>query len=358
MSLVPVKYPLDLTGAAASNRVVDEAHVLNSANIRVCVPKYGAFYTDSVALRDATTNRPLKKYVDYYPSVLYTLPTEASGMTVHQILVITDATCGANILFDAQMVGGEYSYSYDAIIQLVQRLGLDGRAIEFDNIIGKPDGYEPAPHMHDVGDVYGFEFLSSSLDRVANAITLGSAAGQKGMYDYIKARLSEVQTTIGLISQSRNTAAAIIKTLEYTPADKAGGDITGPQTHKGMVSLEAGERRRVRNVTVTASVTALDLSATNHFVIALNTDTALRFDVSKIIGLAGTDSIQFRALIKNDNAANRRLAFPVSTMWPNKTEPTRAVTPLAINEYEFTTYDGGVSWCGKLLAANYGVPGS
>jgi hypothetical protein len=358
MSLVPVKYPLDLTGAAASNRVIDEPHVLNSANIRVCVPKYGAFYTDSVALRDATTNRILRKYVDYYPSLLYTLPTEASGMTVHQILVITDATCGENVLFDAQMVGGEYSYSYDAIIQLVQRLGLDGRPIEFDNIIGKPDGYEPTPHLHDVGDVYGFEFLSSAMDRVANAITLGSAAGQKGMYDYVKSRLGEVQVTLDLIRQTRDTSTAIIKTLGYTPADKAGGDITGPQTHKAPVSYETSTRQRTRNITVTAATTSVDLSVTNRFTIALNADTTLRFDVSKIVGFAGADYIQFRALVKNDATANRRLSFPTGTMWPNKTEPARAMTALAVNEYEFTTYDGGVTWCGKLLAANYGVPGS
>jgi len=353
MSLVPVKYPLDLTGAAASNRVQDEAHELGNAHIRICVPHYGAFFTDSIALRDAATNRVLRKGVDYYPSVLYTLPTEQTGREVHQILVITDATCGPNVLFDAQMLGGEYSYSYDAIVQLVQRLGIDGRPIEFDNIIGKPDSFAPAPHLHDAGDVYGFEYLTSALDRVTDALKLGSAGGQKAIYDYLKARLTEIQISIDLLRLSRNSASSIIAALNYTPMNKAGGDITGPVSTMGVYN-QANVREKTRSVTVVAATTTLDLSVSNRFVVTLNLDTTLKLDVLKIAGLAGTDSMKFSMLVKNDTTAGRKLLFPASVVWPNKTEPTRSTAASAINEYEFTTYDGGVKWYGKLTGANFG----
>jgi hypothetical protein len=346
MSLVPVKFPLDLTGAAASNRVTDETHQLASTNIRLFVPRYGAFFSDSVVVRDAATNRTLVRGVDYYPGVLYTLPTEQTGREIHQIIVITDASCGPNVLFDAQMLGGEYSYSY-----------LDGRPIEFDNLIGKPDGYNPAPHLHDAGDVYGFEFLTASLDRVRDAILLGSTSGAKGLYDYVNAKMAELQITLNLIMALRSNTKSITDALGYTPLNVAGGTVTGPLVLQSFLYRQANTRDRIKPTAATSSSTTLDLSLSNMFTLNLNSDTTLKFDVSKITGLAAGDAIKFSMLVRNDAVAGRKLLFPASVMWSNKIEPGRSTLANAVNEYEFRTYDGGVSWVGTLLGANIGVPG-
>lgn len=354
MSLVPVKYPLDVTGAAASNRVTDELHQLASTNVRVFVPRYGAFFTDSIAVRDASTNRTLRKGVDYYPSLLYTLPTEQTGREIHQLIVIVDASCGPNILFDGQMLGGEYSYSYDAIIQLVQRLGLDGRPIEFDNIIGKPDGYNPAPHLHDAGDIYGMEYLAASLDRVRDSILLGSAAGQKSVYDYLENRLVELRKAIDYIRDSRASAKGIITSLGYTPMDERGGAFKGPVILPHTYS-KGVHREIVKKYDATATTTALDLNAGNHFVVTLGVaDTALRFDVSTVEGLSASDYIKFTLYLRNGVTAGRKVTWSSKVIWPGKTEPQRATTINAIHEYEFSTYDGGVTWNGKLIGSNLG----
>lgn len=354
MSLIPVKYPLDLTGAAASNRVSNEQHTLPSTNIRVFVPQYGAFFTDSIAVRDAATNRTLVKYTDYYPSLLYAGPTEQTGREIHQIIVITDSTCSANILFDAQMLGGEYSYSYDAIVQLVKNLALDSRTIQFDNIIGKPDGYNPAPHLHDAGDLYGFEYLSASIDRVRDAILLGSSAGQRGLYDYLNNQIAQLQATIGLIAAARSTKQSIIATLGYTPMDTNGGAFGGDVTFNSKTYFKGGNRDQSVVLNATTSTTTLDLSLANHFALTLAANTTLKFDTSKITGLTGKDYIKFTVLQKNDATGNRTLNFPANLVWAGRVVGARAIAANAINEYEFVTYDGGVTWLARVLGADFG----
>jgi hypothetical protein len=354
MSLVPVKYPLDLTGAAVSNRVTNELHVLPGTNIRILVPDYGAFFSDSVAVRDAATNRTLVKGVDYYPSLLYTDPTSRTGRDIHQILVIVDATCGANVMFDAQMLGGEYSFSYDAIVQLVKNLGLDNRAIQFNNIIGKPDGFPPAPHLHDIGDVYGFEYVAAAIDRMRDAVLLGSAAGQKGMYDYLNNELAQMQSVIDAVVQARSTAQSIINTLGYTPFDARGGTMGGKLDVNGLMYQKAGYRETAKTLDATTTTTVLNLASANRFVVNLKANTLFKLDPSLVTGIAGTDFLRCSLLLKNDATGNRTIGFVSTVIWPGKTMPPRAAAANAINEYEFTSYDGGVTWNGKLVAADLG----
>jgi hypothetical protein len=354
MSIVPVKYPLDLTGAAASNRVTNEQHTLPNTNIRVFVPQYGAFFSDSVAVRDAATNRTLIKGVDYYPSLLYAGPTAQTGRDIHQVIVITDATCSANILFDAQMLGGEYSYSFDAIVQLVKNLALDSRTVQFNNIIGKPDAFNPAPHLHDAGDLYGFEYLSASLDRVRDAILLGSAAGQKGLYNYLDNQIAQLQASISQIASARSTKQSIINTLGYTPMNAGGGTFSDDVTFNGETYYKGGKRELVQVLTATSSITTLDLSVANHFVVTLGANTTLKFDTSKITGLTGKDYIKFTMLQKNDATGNRTLALPGNIIWAGRIVGARAIAANTVNEYEFVTYDGGLTWIARVLGADLG----
>ena len=354
MSIVPVKYPLDVTGAAASNLVTDELHVLSAGSVRVLVPTYGAFFTQSVQLYDAATNRLLVMYTDYYPQMLHTTATEQTGQEVHQVLVITDATCGSNVLFNGQMLGGEYSYSWDAIVQLVNRIGLNNSPIDFANIIGKPDAYPPAPHLHDAGDLYGFEYVSAALDQVSQAILLGSAAGQKSIYDYFNGQIAQLQQSIDLISGAHTSAQTIVTALGYTPANKAGDGFTGPTSFQGGTYQVSNDRAWVNTIAATSNTTVLDLSKSNHFHITLSSNTNVSFDVSKVQGIGGNDYIKCTVLIANDATAGRTLSFPGAIYWPNKTLPTWSTAANALNEFEFTTYDGGVTWLAKLVSGNAG----
>jgi hypothetical protein len=208
--------------------------------------------------------------------------------------------------------------------------------------------------LHDAGDLYGFEYLSAAIDRLRDAVLLGSAAGQKGVYDYLNNQLADMKAVIDGLVQARATSAAIINTLGYTPLDSAGGSVSGKLDVGGYLYKKAGNREVAKSLVATTAITTLNLSLANHFLVTLNANTAFRFDLSGISGLANTDYIKFSMLLKNDAVGNRTISFSTPVTWPGKAMPARAAAANAINEYEFATYDGGQTWVGKLVGSDIG----
>lgn len=354
MSLVPVKYPLDRTGQAATNLVADELHQLNNANYRVLVPRYGAFFTESLSLREAATGKPLVNGVDYYPAMLYKTPTMDTGKEIHQIVVITNPNVSANVYFNAQMLGGEYSYSWDAIVQLIESLKLDQRSVLFENIIGKPDNYPPTPHLHDIGDVFGFEFQVAGMERIRQAIMLGGGAQLRSIFQYIDNQITEVNNKFDAQLSTQNTPQAIIDALGYPPVNKEGDSFDGPMLFRAGMTNRGFYKEIIKRLTATTAQTTLDLSLAGIFQVTLSSSTTFKFDVSHIPDIQADESISFTLVIKNDGTAGRAVAFGSNVMWADQTVPPRSTSANAQDEYYFSTFDGGLTWTGSLSNANVG----
>lgn len=202
-----IRYPLDPTGTNPDNLVVDEPHTLPARQIRAVATEYGAFYTESMVVVDAATNLPLDKGVQYYAAELYEVPTGMFGKEVCAIILITDPSVSPNIRITYQAVGGEYSRSVTAIIQQIEALNLDDRPVEWGAIINKPSEYPPSHHLHDLGDIYGFEYMVHALDRIRDAILRGDDISHDTIYQYIDSRDNYI---IGLIQGQSDALAAHI----------------------------------------------------------------------------------------------------------------------------------------------------
>lgn len=186
MATLPViRYELDPSGTNPNNRVAGEIRTLPARQIRAIAPTYGAFYTASLQIRDTTTNALLVAGTDYYPAELYELPTAKYGKEVCGIIVISNPAVSANVSIDYQAVGGPFSYSADAVVQQINALNLDDRPVAWGSILSKPSDYPPSHHLHDIGDIYGFEYLVHALERVRSAIAFGDAASHDQIYQYI-----------------------------------------------------------------------------------------------------------------------------------------------------------------------------
>jgi hypothetical protein len=114
-------------------------------------------------------------------------PTGAYGKEIDGIILIKDTTVSNNIEIDYQTLGGQYSTNSDAIIQMLNSADLDDRPVAWGDIIGKPDAFVPAMHYHDIGDVYGFEYVVHAIERVREAILIGDDASHDQIYRYIDA---------------------------------------------------------------------------------------------------------------------------------------------------------------------------
>lgn len=181
-----VRYPLDLTGTSPDNYVQGELHTPVKRNVRAIAPTYGAFFTESLAVVDVAANRTLDKGIDFDTAELFEIPTQQTGKEVCSIILITNTAVGDNISISYQCVGGVYSVSANAILQLIEALQIDNRPVTFDNITQKPaTGYPAAPHLHDAGDLYGFEYLVTALERLRTAVLVGDESSHKQVYQYV-----------------------------------------------------------------------------------------------------------------------------------------------------------------------------
>lgn len=184
MATQPFRYPLDPTGISPDNLVVGEQHTLVNRTIRAFAPIYGAFFTESVVLRDRSNNMVLTKGVQYRAAELYEFPTGRWGKEVCGILLVTDPSVSNDVEVQYQALGGEYGTNVDAIIQMFNEAMLD-RPVAWPDIFGKPDDFNPAAHFHDAGDIYGFEYVVNAIERLRQAVLTGDVASHEEIFKYI-----------------------------------------------------------------------------------------------------------------------------------------------------------------------------
>ncbi|BDD79589.1 hypothetical protein [Burkholderia phage FLC9] len=200
-----IRYPLDPTGTSTNNLVTGEIQNLTAnRNVRAIAPMYGAFYTDSLIVTDTATNQPLTPGTQYYAAEMYELPTARYGKQICAVILITDPTVSNQVSLQYQALGGPYSTSAQAIIQQISNLQLDTRPVAWGDILDRPSEFPPAFHLHDIGDVYGFEYLVHAIDRVRDAIEVGDTA----QYDQIYAYIDHVQQTLQAEIDSGNAGLA------------------------------------------------------------------------------------------------------------------------------------------------------
>ena len=190
------KHAIDLTGQNPDNFVAGEEHTLNNRPMRAVVPNYGTYYAESLVITDVTTGLPLIPGAQFYPAEPNIPACKLSGLNAHWIFIITDPAVGPDITIDYQAVGGEYSSATDALLAQIERLDLDERPVAWGDIIGKPDGYPPLPHLHDIGDTYGWEYSTEALYRIADALLIGDRASHDAIYRYIDELINNMGTNL------------------------------------------------------------------------------------------------------------------------------------------------------------------
>lgn len=176
MSVPPiVQYPLDLDGDSPTNKIVGELREIDNNSFRAFVPKAGPFYTDSFTIVNVDTGEELVPVDDYLLVQPFSQASLRSGKDV-QCAVVLKIEAPVTVRFDYQVVGGEYSWNLQGLIDLIEELNWDERPVKWGSIVGRPTQYPPAPHVHDIGDTYGWEYVVWQLERITAAILIGDEA--------------------------------------------------------------------------------------------------------------------------------------------------------------------------------------
>lgn len=259
------KYPLDLTGTSPENLVLGEPHTLEPGLNRAAVPRYGAFYTESLAVRDASTGELLTPNDQYVPIMYYAEPSERSGKEVCTGIIVTDGTVANEITIDYQVVGGDYANITQIIIDLIENLNLDDREVTWGDLLGRPDAFPPAPHLHDLGDIYGFEYLVQQLELIRQAILYGDVESHEEIRQQIEARYQAALTRAEEVrTQLEEHSARTDNPHEVTKAQTGLGNVSNyadasvTEAEEGLSNSRFMTPNRVRQAIVAQVGTAFD----------------------------------------------------------------------------------------------------
>lgn len=186
------KYPLDLEGTSINNKVIDEEHTIGTTRRRIFAADYGPFFGNSVVVKDAVTGKELKAGDQYKLVHYYKEAAEASGQAVYAAVRITDPSVSNQILFTAQQVGGEFSFSTYAFKQILEEMANDDRPVYWGELIGVPSQFVPAPHLHSAYDLYGLKYVVESNADIAAAIREGDVASRTLLLTQIEKKFSDI----------------------------------------------------------------------------------------------------------------------------------------------------------------------
>lgn len=167
--------PMDFKGTLASNYFKGEVHTPTKASgktHRIFKPNFGAYYTDSLIVRDST-GKVLDRDKDYVCTYYYQDLGVASAKEVCAIIVIINAAVTATVRIEYRAVGGPYSLNFGELEAVIAETEKPGDKIKWEDIIDKPLQYNPDDHNHEYWQLYGLESTDENLDYLAKSWITG-----------------------------------------------------------------------------------------------------------------------------------------------------------------------------------------
>lgn len=253
MSTPNLTLPLDLTGSASSNLVQNEVHAIGPVGTRAFPLNYGLFYRDSLVVTDLATGQPLTEGTQYYPTQMDLDSSLQAGQEVDAVVIIVDTTVSANVSVKYQALGGPNSLNSTLTQAAVNDLNIDDAAVTWASVTNKPKDYAPGPHYHQAGDVFGMEYITAAMNRLASGITLGQGAAQAQVQAYAQAVVNEMAQIVANGNATLQAHFTDFNNPHQTTAAQVGAYTTEQTT--ANIGVET-TNRQVADATITASLSS------------------------------------------------------------------------------------------------------
>ena len=239
--MTEIMYPVDYSGKAPSNKIVNEQHRLTTANwtsFRFVVPKFAPFYQNEllqVRLRDDKTGTTtvLRRNIDYKESHKFMSASHSLGHRLYGGISILNKKLVGTLIITYQTLGGPWLIDADKIAEIIADNLNNPLALSWEQVAELPYAFPPINHDFDLVNTVGYEGVIDALNQLNGSML---AAKSKQYTDHILDFNNPHMTTkthVGL-GNVPNYAAA---TLEDFNAAKPNMFVTTNILRQAVISI-------------------------------------------------------------------------------------------------------------------------
>lgn len=220
------RYQLDESGHSPNNLVQNEGHELAQDRNRALAPIYGPFFADTVVLVEQATGRTLIYGTHYSFVGLAQMPTQRTGKPLYSVILVTDPNVLPSVAVDYQTIGGEYTYSAETLVEMVNTALVALPNGNYYDLIDVPDDLEPSQHLHAIGDPKGFEYATYALERIKQAILAGQMPAYRAALKLIEDQYGATDARFtALMEQLFESAVTNLTNMPTPPTNPIGGTL-------------------------------------------------------------------------------------------------------------------------------------
>lgn len=208
----------DKTGILSGNFIELEQHSTPSTTNRLIIPKYGAFYRNSLrvySVNDSNQTYELVKDVDYIATEILHKATAIVGQEISTVILVTEPAIRNNFTITYQALGGSDQIHREKLLALLDIIQTPTGTVDFKDIQAKPNGYYPSAHLHDSIDIYGLEYVRDAIGRLDTAIAITDLQTHNALIKRIDERKSDILAlNADDINAVSNTVMTIVHNVE------------------------------------------------------------------------------------------------------------------------------------------------
>lgn len=202
---------VDYEGVSPRHLQVNEIVTFtNDKASRIFMPECGSFYVNSLDIKDSATGKDLVEGYDYDVFILDSKATKESGLQVCGLIVVKNDNV-AGVLLNYQYVGGIHMTGYYIMEQLLKMYPEGSNAImSFDEVLNKPDVYDPAHHTQHISEIFKTTDLLVWLERTRQGVHQRQFKSLRQMYEQAQLSFTNLYNKL---NQANDRLTADLQTI-------------------------------------------------------------------------------------------------------------------------------------------------
>lgn len=200
-------YPIDYTGQAASNLVVDEPQVLtviNGGPFRSLIPDFAPFYVNNfkiIADDGEGGEYELTYGLDYQFIMKFIGATRGIGYVVYGGVTILNKQVMGTVKLQYQCLGGKYSADRNYVVQAIAESNYNPRMVAWDQVTSIQEVFPPTQHAQQLDTFSGLTDLITAINEIGAKIAETPDPLQGMLYQHILNR-NDPHQTLALIGDN------------------------------------------------------------------------------------------------------------------------------------------------------------